>query len=115
MDPIQWPVLVPSGGVLIVLVWLIIHLVRQASGDRGDYQEQLRALREQHASEIQGLTSRHDSQMKDLRDQITTLRSEVKELRGQIEQERRARWEAEDAAAKWRRKVEEQYGTADDS
>jgi hypothetical protein len=103
----EWPVLVPSGGVLVVLVVLIIHLMRQQSGDRSDYQRQLISLRRQHAEEIEKLTTRHDRQITDLRLQLGVSRAEVVECHETIEAERRARWSAEDSAAKYRRMMEQ--------
>lgn len=103
----EWPVLVPSGGVLVVLVFLIVHLTRQQSGDRGDYQRQLIGLRKQHVEEIEKLNTRHDRQITDLRLQLGVSRAEVVECQEVIETERRARWKAEDSAAKYRRMMEQ--------
>jgi hypothetical protein len=103
----EWPVLVPPGGVLVALIFLIIHLMRQQSGDRGDYQRQLIALRRQHSEEIEKLITRHDRQITDLRLQLGVSRAEVVEYQETVEGERRARWKAEDSAAKYRRMMEQ--------
>jgi TolA-binding protein len=112
----EWSTLIPGAGFFGLLVFLVIHLMRQASGDRGDYQQTLRGLREQHAdemreerlghaAEIREITARHDAQIQDLRSQISVLRAEVIDLREDVEAERKARWAAEDAAARYRRMV----------
>jgi hypothetical protein len=103
----EWPVLVPPGGVLVALIVLIIHLMRQQSGDRGDYQRQLIALRRQHSEEIEKLIIRHDRQVQDIRLQLGVSRAEVVECHETVEEERRARWSAEDSAAKYRRMIEQ--------
>lgn len=101
----EWPTVVPSMGVLGVLVWLIIHLMRQSSGDRGDYQQQLILIRQQHSVELTELAARYDTQMTDLRKSVGVLRAEVADLKQRIEDERKARWFAEDTAARFRRMV----------
>lgn len=90
-------------GVLGLLAWLIIHLMRQNAGDRGGYQKAIAELRQQHAAELEEITARHDAQITDLRSQINILRAEIADLRTQIEDERRARHAAEDLAAHYRR------------
>jgi len=112
----EWSTLIPGAGFFGLLVFLVVHLMRQASGDRGDYQQVLRSLREQHtvelkeereqhSSEIRDITVRHDAQIQDLRSQIGVLRAEVIDLREDVEAERQARWAAEDAAARYRRMI----------
>lgn len=102
--PDLWPV-IPSAGVLGLLAWLIIHIMRQSRDDRSDYAGALAAIREQNAAEIKRLTERHDEQIKDLRNEVSSLRSEVADMRAQLEAERKARWEAEDSAARYRRQL----------
>lgn len=103
MGGVDLPTFLPSVGVLGLLAWLLIHVMRQASGDRGGYQRAIKDLREDHAAEIKEMSARHDAQITDLRTQIAGLRGEVAELRTELEAERRARWEAEDTAAHYRR------------
>jgi TolA-binding protein len=113
----EWSTLIPGAGFFGLLVFLVLHLMRQASGDRGDYQSVLRDLRrqhademkeerEQHADDIREITARHDAQIQDLRSQIGVLRAEVIDLREDVEAERKARWAAEDAAARYRRMID---------
>lgn len=106
MELSDWPALVPYGGFLGFLVLLIVNFMRQGSSDRSGYRAEITQLRTDHAAEIKKLTTHHDAQIKDLRDQIEVLRAEVHDLRQQVEDERRARWQAEDAAARFRRMVD---------
>jgi TolA-binding protein len=110
----EWSTLIPGAGFFGLLVFLVLHLMRQASGDRGDYQSVLRDLRkqhademkeerEQHADDIREITVRHDAQIQDLRSQIAVLRAEVIDLRTDVEEERQLRHKAEDELWKIRR------------
>jgi outer membrane murein-binding lipoprotein Lpp len=112
----EWSTLIPFGSFFGLLVFLVLHLLRQGSGDRSDYQRVLREQRQQHADEmkeerdqhaddVREITARHDAQIQDLRSQIGVLRAEVIDLREDVEQERQARWAAEDAAARYRRMI----------
>ena len=118
----ELPALIPSGGLLVALVWLMAHLLRTNSGDRSDYQTQLRALRKvhaddlraeraDHAEEIRAITARYEHQIEDQRNQLTAMEARAVELQKAMELERRARWKAEDAAAKYRRLVGQNDGS----
>lgn len=93
-------------GVLALLAWLIVHLNRQASSDRRDYQSALHALRERHGMDTAELTRRHDAELDKLRADNQRLRDELDAAREQLAEARNQRWKAEDAAAKWRRQAE---------
>lgn len=103
MGNVDLPTFLPSVGVLGLLAWLLIHVMRQASGDRGGYQQAISDLREDHAAEIKEISARYDAQITDLRGQLKELRAEVADLRDALEAERRARHEAEDQAVHYRR------------
>jgi len=118
----ELPALIPSGGLLVALVWLMAHLLRTNSGDRSDYQMQLRALRKvhaddlkaeraDHAEEIRTITARYEHQIEDQRLQLAAAETRAVELQNAMEIERRARWRAEDAAAKYRRLVGQNDGS----
>lgn len=87
---------VPSVAVLGLLAWVVIRVMRQSGADRRSYDEQLSAL-----------TSRYDEAIKDLREQIANFRAELREVKLELEQERKARHEAEDELAKYRRMTHE--------
>jgi septal ring factor EnvC (AmiA/AmiB activator) len=121
----EWSTLIPGAGFFGLLVLLVLHLLRQSSGDRGDYQRVLREQREQHANEmkeerdqhaddIREITARHDAQIQDLRSQIAVLRAEVIDLRADVEEERRLRHKAEDELWKIRRQNGADRGGTDD-
>jgi septal ring factor EnvC (AmiA/AmiB activator) len=121
----EWSTLIPGAGFFGLLVLLILHLLRQSSGDRGDYQRVLREQREQHADEmkeereqhaddIRQITARHDAQIQDLRSQIGVLRAEVIDLRADVEEERQLRHKAEDELWKIRRQNGTDRGGTDD-
>lgn len=82
--------LVGGGSVLAILAYWGLRVMSQASGDRRDASELLKAEREKHAAEVAG------------------LKAAYAELEKRYEAERQARWAAEDAAAKYRRQVGEQ-------
>jgi len=113
----ELPVLIPGGSALVVFAWLIVHVSRLSSGDRSEYQKRLIELRREHRDEIKGLTERHDKQIDNLRKEVKGLRDEVADVRKHLEEERRARWRAEDAAARYRRMIDgysnESSGRAD--
>lgn len=105
------PTLIPSMGLFGVFLYLVIHLMRQQSGDRGDYQTMLLNLREQHAKDITRMVDRHDREIIECRNEIAHLREEIDQMREQLAEARKARWQAEDVAAYWRRVA----GVADES
>lgn len=110
------PALAPGLGVLGLLGWLLVRVMRQSSNDRSTYQADLAALRRHHAETLAAQATRHDGQIAelrqhqgeqiaDLRGQVKVLREELAELRAELETTRRARWRAEDAAARYRRQL----------
>lgn len=110
------PALAPGLGVLGLLGWLLVRVMRQSSSDRSTYQTDLAALRKYHSEALAAQATRHDGQiaelrqhqgeqMADLRGQVRVLREELAELRTELDQQRRARWRAEDAAARYRRQL----------
>lgn len=94
--------------MLGLLVFLLIRVMRQSSSDRGDYQQQLNTLREAHAVQLREITARYDGLLNSLEHRIEVLEAQLADVRQQVELERKARWEAEDAAARYRR--EQQHG-----
>lgn len=84
MDATIWTAL-PQAGVAGVLVTVIVYVLRSNHADRQQY-AQLRTTTQ----------ADHDRN-------VSELRAEVHELRGALETERRARYKAEDTAARYRR------------
>lgn len=82
--------------VFALLAWLIIRMMSQHSKD-------MQAMRISRDKQIEGMEERYIREMhsRDLR--ITTLEDQLDKTVKELEQARRLRWEAEDAAARWRR------------
>ncbi|MER7014571.1 hypothetical protein ABT324_24365 [Saccharopolyspora sp. NPDC000359] len=93
----------PQAGVGGVLVVLLVWVMRNAASDRGDYRTALADAEQRHAAELARVNAARDDEVAELRDQIDELRARVDLLAAQLDDERRRRWEAEDAAAKARR------------
>lgn len=84
----------PIGLALIILV-IMWFLNRQSTAT---YKEQLEAYK----AEIARLNAAHDEELMELRTEIGKLRTELKEHREEMEMERLARREAEEAAHRLR-------------
>lgn len=101
-------------GALGLLAWLVFRTMNHSFYDRQWYQEQLKEVQDAHDEEIRELRQQHKEQIKELREQteraneelrqrVSEMQTRVNELQGEIEDARRARWAAEDAASRWRR------------
>lgn len=110
------PTLAPGLGVLGLLMWFLIRVMRQSSGDRSGYEKaiadlatrhdtQIAEVRKQHDDQIAELRQQHTDQIADLRGQVTILRQEVADLRTEVERQRALRWAAEETAARYRRQL----------
>lgn len=100
------PTLLGTGGVAVVLAAVIGYLLRQNFADRRQYQEHIAEVEKRTSEAIAKAEARSEGE-------IASLRIELRELRAELEQERRLRWAAEDDAAKYRRLHEAaQGGTA---
>lgn len=78
------PQLGPAG-VLVLVLGLLLRRESQTN--------------ERHASELERLNSTHQTELKGLRTEIAGLREQVNDLGRKLDDERRARWRAEDFAA----------------
>lgn len=90
------PEMFGTGGVGLALLAVILYLLRQNYADRKQYQDHIAEVEKRTADAIaEGKAESHA--------EISELRKEVRDLRAEVEQERRGRWKAEDEAAKYRR------------
>lgn len=74
-----------GAGVLVLVLGLLIRREAQTN--------------ERHASELARVNGAHDSELQELRVEITALREQVAELNRKVDEERGARRAAEDRAA----------------
>lgn len=101
--------LIPGAGFVGILCWFLVLVMRHYSSDRRSYVDEIAAIRDAHAKQLREIEERHAEQIRQLREhydtRIKALQSEVDQLRRDLDQERRARWKAEDAAAVARREA----------
>lgn len=104
----------PQYAIAGYLIWLITRVMGHATTDRGDYRADLDAAESRHAAAIEATEARHAAEIARLREthaaDLDALRSELAEMRSRFadmgrafDDERRARWHAEDVAAEARR------------
>ncbi|RKT49367.1 hypothetical protein [Saccharothrix australiensis] len=104
----------PQTAILAYLVILIKQVMGHATVDRGDYRADLDAAEERHAAEMTRLRDAYSADLSAVRESaaadVAAVRAELAEVRqrltdvyAQLDQERRARWRAEDVAAEVRR------------
>lgn len=91
MDPLS---LIPAGGVGSTLVIVIIYLMRQNHADRTQYADHARAVAAQHSADMQAV-----------RAEIAALREAHASVLVELDAERHRRWNAEDLAATYRRRL----------
>jgi septal ring factor EnvC (AmiA/AmiB activator) len=83
------------GGILLVLFGL---LLRREAQDRSDYRTQIAELAKRHAAELARITTAHDAELAELREEIKGLRQQVDDLNQKLDAERDRRRAAEDSA-----------------
>lgn len=132
MDPATLGLL-PQAGVAGVLVAVIIYLLRQNNADRKQAAEDRRAYREEilnvqtahaaenarlsenHTKEMKRQGETHSRQMEAVQAEIAGVRSETARTNKLYEDERRARWHAEDVASRAIRERDELLAGKDGS
>lgn len=90
------PQLLGTAGVAGVLVVVIGYLLRQNFADRKQYQDHIAAVEKRTAEAIASSEATHAREISELTTKVDTLGT-------LYENERRARWAAEDDAAHYRR------------
>ena len=99
------PTAFTGAGAIGIGVWFLVSVMRQGSGDRKQYREDIREVRRDYEKEKAEALLQHTKEEAELRGQIAELRRENAAFRSELEGERRARWHAEDAAAEYRRRL----------
>jgi len=96
----------PPATISAGLIFLIIHIMRQGSSDRTDYQKMLRELREQQSNEITTIKAACQRDIDNLRTRVGELEEKNRKLQSDMDDLRNKLWKAEDTAAKYRRRAE---------
>lgn len=95
----------PQLGGAGLLFALLVWFMRNASTDRIDYRAALDAAEARHAAELKRISDAHDSELRELRDDVAYLRKQIDELNRALDAEREDRRKAEDKAAAAQRKA----------
>lgn len=113
--------MIPQAGVAGILLAVIGVLLRQNHQDRTQYRadvariearaaEDAQEARENAARDAEQARKTHSSEMAEVREELRKLRGELETQRKETDEERRKRWHAEDAAAQYRRELEQVIG-----
>lgn len=97
--------LIPAGSVGGTLVVVIIYLLRQNAVDRKHYRDDVAAIDARHQDEMKEITAAHTAELVSVRAEITSLKESNAAVLTELDAERRRRWVAEDAAAKYRQRL----------
>lgn len=98
--------LIPSGGVIAVLVWFVIRILNQVTGTQESHQKVLTASRKSHDESVKELRARHQEEIEVFEIRLSNLDSELMESRKREQELRRRLWESEDKVAEYRRRLE---------
>lgn len=90
-------------GTGAVALFLLAYFARNAISDRKSYETSLSAAEQRHSEELQRVNEAHAQEMKAMRDRLDSMEGRLTELTRELDEERRKRWRAEDAAAEARR------------
>lgn len=104
MDPATLGIL-PQFGVGGALLAVIIYLLRQNHADRRQYRQEILDIQTAHGTEVTRLSQIHASQLEDVKSEIVKWKTAQEVTNALYEDERQKRREAEDDAAKWRRRA----------
>ena len=87
----------PQLGIAGVLLVLLALLLRREAADRVDYRAGLTDLTTRHATELARINTDHDTELGELRKEITGLRAQLEEVNRKLDVERDRRRAVEDA------------------
>lgn len=93
----------PELGLSGLALVLLLGAWRNASSDRRDYRDSLKAAEERHATELTRVNREHDAEIAEMQQTKTRLRQQIEELNATVDLEREARRVAEEKAFKARR------------
>lgn len=110
MDPTLLS-LIPGGSIAGVLVVVITILMRQNHADRDQYRKDVARIEKRSVDDIEALHAQHAVEMAEVKTELVALRESNEKVIGELEKERRRRWQAEDAAAGFRRELQKIRGT----
>lgn len=94
----------PELGIAGLALWLLLAAWRNATSDRGDYRDALKAGEERHATELARVNREHDAEILELHQIKDVLRKRIEDLNASVDLEREARRKAEDAASEIQRR-----------
>lgn len=95
----------PQAGIGGVLFAFLVYFMRHASSDRTDYRAALADAETRHAAELDRIQAAYAAELAELRERLDAQEAKTAELAGLLDEERRKRWHAEDAAAQARREA----------
>lgn len=109
MDTPLWSLL-PGGSIATVLVVVIVYLLRQNHADRGQYRADVARIEKRSVADITALHAQHAAEMDEVKAELVKLRESNESVIAELDLERHRRWTAEDAAAGYRRELQEIRG-----
>lgn len=110
MEFAQIAPLLPQGAIATVLVAIIGVLLRQNHQDRNQYRADVARIEARASADAKAAADNHSREMGEVREELRALRVELRASMDETEDERRKRWHAEDAAARYKRELEQVIG-----
>lgn len=90
----------PELGIAGLALCLFLVASRNATADRADYRDALKAAEDRHAAELARVNREHDEELAEIHKTKDLLRKRIDDLNAAVDREREARRKAEDAAAR---------------
>lgn len=101
--------LLPSGGVIAILVYFVIRILNQVTGSHESQQKILTAQRKGHEENVKEINVRHKEEIEVFQVRLANLDNELIESRKREQELRRSLWRSEDLVAEYRRRLEIPY------